>query len=162
MFLDIFKKAFKKKEANREPVTAGSASTAQAVAVAEAAAKPAEPPAAPAAGKELDEKELERQFDEELSKLGPGILSKIKDPAIRKKIVDLAKKMMKSGVDLKNEKQIKEWLKKHPDEIQKPGIGAEEHKIETFRREVPKVGRNDVCPCGSGKKYKKCCGAGAE
>ncbi|MFL9936308.1 SEC-C metal-binding domain-containing protein [Paraburkholderia sp. RL18-103-BIB-C] len=22
-----------------------------------------------------------------------------------------------------------------------------------------KVGRNDACPCGSGKKYKKCCGA---
>ena len=31
-------------------------------------------------------------------------------------------------------------------------------KIETFRREAPKVGRNDSCPCGSGKKYKKCCG----
>lgn len=27
-----------------------------------------------------------------------------------------------------------------------------------FRRETPKVGRNDPCPCGSGKKYKKCCG----
>ncbi len=31
-------------------------------------------------------------------------------------------------------------------------------KVETFRREAPKVGRNDSCPCGSGKKYKKCCG----
>ena len=29
----------------------------------------------------------------------------------------------------------------------------------TVKREVPKVGRNDPCPCGSGKKYKKCCGA---
>ncbi len=28
---------------------------------------------------------------------------------------------------------------------------------EPFRREAPKVGRNDPCPCGSGKKYKKCC-----
>ena len=27
------------------------------------------------------------------------------------------------------------------------------------RRNAPKVGRNDLCPCGSGKKYKKCCGA---
>lgn len=26
------------------------------------------------------------------------------------------------------------------------------------RRGIPKVGRNDPCPCGSGKKYKKCCG----
>ena len=29
-------------------------------------------------------------------------------------------------------------------------------------REEPKVGRNDPCPCGSGKKYKKCCGKGKE
>ena len=28
----------------------------------------------------------------------------------------------------------------------------------TIRREDPKVGRNDFCPCGSGKKFKKCCG----
>ena len=28
----------------------------------------------------------------------------------------------------------------------------------TFRREQPKVGRNDPCPCGSGRKFKKCCG----
>ena len=27
-----------------------------------------------------------------------------------------------------------------------------------YQREAPKVGRNDPCPCGSGKKYKKCCG----
>jgi preprotein translocase subunit SecA len=27
-------------------------------------------------------------------------------------------------------------------------------------RETPKVGRNDLCPCGSSKKYKKCCGVG--
>lgn len=30
--------------------------------------------------------------------------------------------------------------------------------METYRRMQPKVGRNDPCPCGSGKKYKKCCG----
>jgi preprotein translocase subunit SecA len=31
--------------------------------------------------------------------------------------------------------------------------------VQTVRREGPKVGRNDPCPCGSGKKYKKCHGA---
>jgi preprotein translocase subunit SecA len=31
--------------------------------------------------------------------------------------------------------------------------------VQTIRRTVPKVGRNDPCPCGSGKKYKKCHGA---
>lgn len=31
-------------------------------------------------------------------------------------------------------------------------------KPQTYVRETPKVGRNEPCPCGSGKKYKKCCG----
>ncbi|HEY8606670.1 MAG TPA: UPF0149 family protein [Noviherbaspirillum sp.] len=31
--------------------------------------------------------------------------------------------------------------------------------VEQVKREAPKVGRNDPCPCGSGKKHKKCCGA---
>lgn len=30
--------------------------------------------------------------------------------------------------------------------------------VETYKRETPKVGRNEPCVCGSGKKYKKCCG----
>ena len=30
-----------------------------------------------------------------------------------------------------------------------------------YRREGPKLGRNEPCPCGSGKKYKKCCGRGS-
>ena len=33
--------------------------------------------------------------------------------------------------------------------------------LKTVRRDEPKVGRNDPCPCGSGKKYKKCHGSGA-
>lgn len=35
----------------------------------------------------------------------------------------------------------------------------ERYKVETIRREEPKVGRNDPCPCGSGKKFKQCHGA---
>lgn len=34
-------------------------------------------------------------------------------------------------------------------------------KPQTVQRESPKIGRNDPCVCGSGKKYKKCCGANA-
>jgi uncharacterized protein YecA (UPF0149 family) len=34
----------------------------------------------------------------------------------------------------------------------------EHRKPDTVRREAPKVGRNDPCSCGSGKKYKACCG----
>jgi preprotein translocase subunit SecA len=36
--------------------------------------------------------------------------------------------------------------------------GDEPPKKATVRRTTPKVGRNDPCPCGSGLKYKKCCG----
>ena len=32
------------------------------------------------------------------------------------------------------------------------------YKVETVRRDSPKVGRNDPCPCGSGKKFKQCHG----
>lgn len=35
----------------------------------------------------------------------------------------------------------------------------ERYKVDTVRRESPKVGRNDPCPCGSGKKFKQCHGA---
>ena len=37
--------------------------------------------------------------------------------------------------------------------------GEEAGKVKTVVRDQPKVGRNDPCPCGSGKKYKKCHGA---
>jgi preprotein translocase subunit SecA len=36
-----------------------------------------------------------------------------------------------------------------------------ELKVKQIKLEQPKVGRNDPCPCGSGKKYKKCCGKSA-
>jgi preprotein translocase subunit SecA len=40
-----------------------------------------------------------------------------------------------------------------------PGAGSRASSAP-HQREEPKVGRNDPCPCGSGKKYKKCCGQG--
>jgi preprotein translocase subunit SecA len=43
----------------------------------------------------------------------------------------------------------------HPNE---DGSVSEEPDVATVAAEVPKVGRNDPCPCGSGKKYKQCHG----
>jgi len=40
-------------------------------------------------------------------------------------------------------------------------MGGDGSKPRTVRRQAEKVGRNDPCPCGSGKKYKKCCGKAA-
>ena len=39
------------------------------------------------------------------------------------------------------------------------GFDEDRYALRPFRREDPRVGRNDPCPCGSGKKYKKCCGS---
>jgi preprotein translocase subunit SecA len=38
-------------------------------------------------------------------------------------------------------------------------VQPEKPRGVTYRRQLPKVGRNEPCPCGSGKKYKNCCGA---
>jgi preprotein translocase subunit SecA len=40
-------------------------------------------------------------------------------------------------------------------------VGGDDAEVKTVRRDEPKVGRNDPCPCGSGKKYKKCHGRAA-
>ena len=48
-------------------------------------------------------------------------------------------------VDILGEEKMKELAKKFKNS-------------KTVRRDQPKVGRNDPCPCGSGKKYKHCCG----
>ncbi len=38
-------------------------------------------------------------------------------------------------------------------------VGGDDAPIKTVRRDEPKIGRNDPCWCGSGKKFKKCHGA---
>ena len=48
-----------------------------------------------------------------------------------------------------------------PARPQPPRVGGDDAAVKTVRRDEPKVGRNDPCPCGSGKKYKKCHGAAA-
>jgi len=55
-----------------------------------------------------------------------------------------------------------EFLRKKKRELaqaQMAGAG-EAAQVQQVVRGAAKVGRNDICPCGSGKKYKKCCGAG--
>ena len=57
-----------------------------------------------------------------------------------------------------------DWLYELPewDEIFTPeakdALYKEQRRSTTIVRDGKKVGRNDPCPCGSGKKYKKCCG----
>ena len=51
--------------------------------------------------------------------------------------------------------EIKQNLERK--EVVKPtGTNDSKDKVKTTRK-VEKIGRNEPCPCGSGKKYKKCC-----
>ncbi|GAB3260579.1 hypothetical protein GCM10027296_33890 [Chitinimonas naiadis] len=53
--------------------------------------------------------------------------------------------------------EIGRWACFQPDEDDEDEL-EDAPKHPPIVRESPKVGRNDPCPCGSGKKYKKCCG----
>ncbi len=49
----------------------------------------------------------------------------------------------------------------HPGHVHGPHCSHGHHHhfapVRQVMRDGPKIGRNDPCPCGSGKKYKKCC-----
>lgn len=68
-------------------------------------------------------------------------------------------KLYKNMVDAKAEwlYQLPQWNILLSEEQQKE-LYKEAKKMHTFVREGKKIGRNDPCPCGSGKKYKHCCG----
>ena len=57
--------------------------------------------------------------------------------------------------DFKHEEETEQSLNYSSGESES---GGKKKPGRTARRAEPKVGRNDPCPCGSGKKYKKCCG----
>ena len=54
-----------------------------------------------------------------------------------------------------------EPVRSHPRTDAAARVGGDDAVVKTVRHDEPKVGRNDPCPCGSGKKYKKCHGAAA-
>ena len=70
-------------------------------------------------------------------------------------------------LDVLNEKKLKWLINKYSESFMKlnPDILSDldpdyddDEDVKPFIRASPKTGRNDPCPCGSGKKYKKCCG----
>jgi preprotein translocase subunit SecA len=63
---------------------------------------------------------------------------------------------VKEHADVRLEDKKRNYKEERKDIFASSG---EEEKKRPIKRNMPKVGRNDLCPCGSGKKYKKCCGA---
>lgn len=102
---------------------------------------------------------IEQRIEREIDSL-PGMVKKqLQDPAVKQRFIQIAKRMEKDGVDFKNIRQMKKWMKTHEAELKAEQSGGAP-KVETVVHEGPRIGRNDACPCGSGKKYKKCCGEG--
>lgn len=126
---------------------------------AKSAAPKAETPAAKVPQAPVEEKAPSEKTDDELAaeldKMSPRILTQARDPQMRALIISIYRKMLIDGVNINDDREVKKWMKKHQEVLH----GGKVVKVETVRREEPKVGRNDPCSCGSGKKYKKCCQA---
>ena len=148
--------AWKVFEKLKERITGKTAEIA-AQAVAATATKEAEAAAKGEGAAAPDLKELEKK----------GMLGQFfrhwKNPAFMRQIQTVAARMKAEGVDVKDAKAVQAWIMAHQKEIES-GAGSDAQapaKHETFVKTAPDVGRNDPCPCGSGKKYKKCHGAAA-
>lgn len=80
-----------------------------------------------------------------------------------KEVMQPGRKLNKQTVVEGLSRDCPTWLKKlarRHEQVTAVGTQVQEElpEPETVRRIAPKIGRNDPCPCGSGRKYKKCCG----
>jgi len=94
----------------------------------------------------------------------PTLYSRIKEfliqalnPSFNRKLLNQYEKEL-----AKNKKLVTSIMEEAVFDLDDHGDDIEENFFyenqQPIRREEPKIGRNDPCPCGSGKKYKKCCG----
>ncbi len=83
---------------------------------------------------------------------------------IREKVTDMIfKARLEAGQEMRSVWNISNTMHADYERFQAQQQAAQQPQGEaqvtkTIKLEKPKVGRNDPCPCGSGKKYKKCCG----
>lgn len=114
-------------------------------------------------------KELAEKYDMDLMTM-VGFLDGINDSLKETNPIETMDENTEVSLAFDKEKLYKnmvdaraEWLYELPqwndiyDEETRKRLFLEQRKSGTIRKEK-KIGRNDPCPCGSGKKYKKCCG----
>ena len=87
-----------------------------------------------------------REYQKEGYEMFSALVERIKSDSIEKLCM----------VRVQKDEEIEEQRRNTEDFIMSHGTSGA--TPETVKREGKKVGRNDPCPCGSGKKYKKCCG----
>jgi len=92
------------------------------------------------------QKDPVREYQKEGYDLFMGMIGRIKEDTLEKLCM----------VRIQREEEVTEMREQSSQEYVL-SRGEDVASSKTVKREVKKVGRNDPCPCGSGKKYKKCC-----
>jgi preprotein translocase subunit SecA len=93
------------------------------------------------------QKDPVREYQKEGYDMFMDMISRIKEDSVEK--LCLVQIRREEEVERIEEKQRQNYIMSR---------GEDTPATATVKRETAKVGRNDPCPCGSGKKYKKCCG----
>ncbi|MEW6333740.1 MAG: SEC-C metal-binding domain-containing protein, partial [Thermodesulfobacteriota bacterium] len=93
------------------------------------------------------QKDPVREYQKEGYDMFMDMITRIKEDTIEK--LSMVQIRREEEVERIEEKQRQNYILSRGEDTPAPS---------TVRRESAKVGRNDPCPCGSGKKYKKCCG----
>lgn len=93
------------------------------------------------------QKDPKREYQREGYNMFIDMVHRIKEDTIEKLCM----------VQIRREEEIEQMHRQHTTDYIL-SHGDEEGVSKTVKRAGDKVGRNDPCPCGSGKKYKKCCG----
>jgi preprotein translocase subunit SecA len=102
------------------------------------------------------QKDPKIEYQKEAYQMFIEMLDRIKKDTVEKLFaIQIAKE--KEAQEIKLERKQTFIMSRGGEGAQNAGGETESGKGVTFRRDGKKIGRNDPCPCGSGKKYKKCC-----
>jgi preprotein translocase subunit SecA len=103
------------------------------------------------------QKDPKQEYKKEAFTLFTSMLHSLKDEVIR----------LISSVEIQNEEDVNAIEdQRRAEQVSKMSLQhshydneiENEAQAQTYKRQEKKIGRNDVCPCGSGKKYKACHG----
>lgn len=114
-------------------------------------------------------KELAEKYDIDIMTM-TGFLDGINDSLVKPNPIETMEEDTKVSLKFDKEKlyknmvaasadwlyNLEEWEPIYDEETRKR-LYKEQKESTTYKREGAKIGRNDPCPCGSGKKYKQCC-----
>jgi hypothetical protein len=92
-----------------------------------------------------------------VTKINKKIVSNASDPRRWGMAKSMLMAAIKAGVDIENQNELNKFMYSYSLQ-QLKNLKHSDDEIVSIPESMHKIGRNEPCPCGSGKKYKKCCG----